>query len=113
MMTSVDLRGDRIVIKREIRSGEYETITLTFAEVRMAAEVLREHLLALTPPEIPAEPEPIGPLIDFHDGKSLICQKCGKPVIADVCRRVRVNSYTGQREYIPGGFHRECVGPLP
>ncbi len=99
-MTSVDLRGDRGVIKREIRSGEYETITLTFAEVCSAAEVLREHLLALTPPEIPAEPELKGPRQIREDGSlapdedpalfgPCECAECsGRPwTICGVCGR--------------------------
>lgn len=48
-VTNVYVDGEEVVIERV----GFADVLLTFAEVRIAAEVLREHLLLVMPPEIP------------------------------------------------------------
>lgn len=59
-MTSVHIESERVWISRSggpSPEEEYVSV-LTFAEVRAAAEILREYLLAQMPPVIEPPPTP-------------------------------------------------------
>jgi hypothetical protein len=54
-LSSAKVTGEHVVIQRCYRNGDVVAATLTFADVKLAAEVLREHLLRQLPPSIPDE----------------------------------------------------------